>query len=91
MGRVRVADDVWAGSVPLADNRPISEFLGELVGGEVDRYRSRRLRDGQLDLWLRRGRCGAEADHTSAPQLSAYLTGNLREAAAPIFGFDLVT
>jgi hypothetical protein len=27
----------------------VSEVLGELVTGEVQRYRSRRLREGQLD------------------------------------------
>jgi hypothetical protein len=49
MARVQVADDVWADFRAAAGNRPISEVLGELVGREVDRYRSRRLRDGQLD------------------------------------------
>src|SRR4051795_2555809 len=49
MARVQVADDVWADFRAAAGNRPISEVLGELVSREVDRYRSRRLRDGQLD------------------------------------------
>ena len=49
MARVQVADDVWADLRAAAGNRPISVVLGELVGREVDRYRSRRLRDGQLD------------------------------------------
>jgi hypothetical protein len=49
MARVQVADDVWADFRAAALHRPLSEVLGELVTREVDRYRSRRLRDGQLD------------------------------------------
>jgi hypothetical protein len=49
MARVQVADDVWADFRAAAGHRPISEVLGELVTREVDRYRSRRIRDGQLD------------------------------------------
>jgi hypothetical protein len=49
MARVHVADEVWADFRAAAGHRPISEVLGELVTREVDRYRSRRLRDGQLD------------------------------------------
>jgi hypothetical protein len=49
MARVQVADDVWADFRAAAGNRPISEVLGELVSREVDRYRSKRLRDGRLD------------------------------------------
>ena len=49
MARVQVADDVWADFRTAAGHRPLSEVLGELVTREVDRYRSRRLRDGQLD------------------------------------------
>lgn len=49
MARVQVADDVWADFRAAAGHRPISEVLGELVTREVDRHRSRRLRDGQLD------------------------------------------
>ena len=48
MARVHVSDDVWADFRAAAGHRPISEVLGELVSREVDRYRSRRLRDGQL-------------------------------------------
>jgi hypothetical protein len=49
MARVRVADDVWADFRAAAGYRPISEVLGELVTREVDRYRSKRMRDGHLD------------------------------------------
>lgn len=49
MARVQVADDVWADFRTAAGHRPISDVLGELVTREVDRYRSRRVRDGQLD------------------------------------------
>jgi hypothetical protein len=49
MARVQVADDVWADFRAAAGYRPISEVLGELVTREVDRYRSQRLRDGELD------------------------------------------
>jgi hypothetical protein len=48
MARVQVADDVWADFRAAAGHRPISEVLGELVSREVDRYRSKRLRDGEL-------------------------------------------
>jgi hypothetical protein len=49
MARVQVSDDVWADFRTAAGNRPISEVLGELVSREVDRYRSKRLRQGQLE------------------------------------------
>jgi hypothetical protein len=49
MARVQVADDVWADFRAAAGNRPISDVLGELVSREVDRYRSKRLRQGQLE------------------------------------------
>jgi hypothetical protein len=49
MARVRVSDDVWADFRAAAGNRPISEVLGELVSREVDRQRSKRLRQGQLE------------------------------------------
>jgi hypothetical protein len=48
MARVQVADDVWADFRAAAGHRPISEVLGELVTREVARYRSKRLRDGEL-------------------------------------------
>jgi hypothetical protein len=49
MARVQVSDDVWADYRAAVGNRPISEVLGELVSREVDRYRSKRLRQGQLE------------------------------------------
>jgi hypothetical protein len=49
MARVAVADDVWADFRALAGNESIAAVLGGLVEREVDRYRSRRLRAGQLD------------------------------------------
>jgi hypothetical protein len=49
MARVQVSDDVWADFRAAAGNRPISEVLGSLVSREVDRYRSKRLRQGQLE------------------------------------------
>lgn len=49
MARVAVSDDVWADFRAAIGRRPISKVLGELVEREVQRYRSRRLRDGELD------------------------------------------
>jgi hypothetical protein len=49
MARVHVSDEVWADFRSLAGYRPISEVLGELVLRDVERYRSRRLRAGELD------------------------------------------
>lgn len=49
MARVQVPDDVWADFKSLAGYRPMSELIGELVTREVERYRSRRLREGQLE------------------------------------------
>jgi hypothetical protein len=49
MARVQVLNDVWADFRTAASNRPISDVLGELVSREVDRYRSKRLREGQLE------------------------------------------
>jgi hypothetical protein len=49
MARVQVSDDVWADFRAAAGNRPISEVLGELVSREVDRHRSKRLRQRQLE------------------------------------------
>ncbi len=49
MARVAVADDVWADFRAAIGHRPISEVLGDLVAQEVERYRSRRLKDGQLE------------------------------------------
>ncbi len=49
MARVQVSDEVWADFRALAGYRPLSELLGELVTKEVERYRSRRLREAQLE------------------------------------------
>ena len=49
MARVAVSEDVWADFRAAAGHRSVSVVLGELVEREVERYRSRRLRDGQLD------------------------------------------
>lgn len=49
MARVQVADDVWADFRDAAYPRSIAQALGELVTREVDRNRSRRIRDGQLE------------------------------------------
>jgi hypothetical protein len=49
MARVQASDDVWADFRALAGYRPIAEVLGELVEREVDRYRSRRLKDNTLE------------------------------------------
>ncbi len=49
MARVQVSDDVWSEFRAGAGNRPISELLGELVTREVERHRSRRVRDGRFD------------------------------------------
>jgi hypothetical protein len=48
MARVHVSDNVWA-EFRSADTTPLNLRLGELVTREVDRSRSRRLREGQLD------------------------------------------
>jgi hypothetical protein len=49
MARVQVDDATWADFRALAGYRPVSVVLGELVTREVQRYRSRRLREGELD------------------------------------------
>lgn len=49
MARVRVNDDVWSDFRDLAGSRPVAVVLGELVTREVERHRSKRLREGQLD------------------------------------------
>jgi hypothetical protein len=48
MARVHVSDAVWA-EFRAATATPLNLRLGELVTREVDRHRSRRLRDGRLD------------------------------------------
>jgi predicted DNA-binding protein (UPF0278 family) len=49
MARVQVDDATWADFRALAGYRPVSEVLGDLVTREVEAYRSRRLREGELD------------------------------------------
>lgn len=49
MARVHVSDEVWAEFRLAAYPRPLNFVLGDLVGREVERYRSRRLREDQLD------------------------------------------
>ncbi len=49
MARVAVADDVWAEFRAAIGYRSVAEVLGEFVDCEVQRYRSRRLQDGQLE------------------------------------------
>ena len=49
MARVQVSDAVWSEFRAGVGNRPISEVLGELVTREVERDRSRRVRDGRFD------------------------------------------
>jgi hypothetical protein len=49
MARVQATDEVWADFRALAGYRPIAQVLGELVEREVDRYRSRRLKDNELE------------------------------------------
>lgn len=49
MARVQVTDDVWGDFRALAGYKPMSELLGELVTREVERYRSQKLRAGQLE------------------------------------------
>jgi hypothetical protein len=49
MARVQVSDDMSADFRTAAGDRPISEVLGELVSREVDRYRSKRLRQDQRE------------------------------------------
>jgi hypothetical protein len=49
MARVHVSDQVWADFRASAYPRPLNFVLGELVGREVERYRSRRIREGLVD------------------------------------------
>lgn len=49
MARVQVDDATWAEFRALVGYRPVSQVLGDLVTREVERYRSKRLRGGQLD------------------------------------------
>ena len=49
MARVHASDEVWAEFRTACYPRTINVVLGELVAREVERQRSRRLRQGQLD------------------------------------------
>jgi predicted DNA-binding protein (UPF0278 family) len=49
MARVHTTDEIWAEFKTSAGNESLSVILGELVARHVDQYRSRRLRDGELD------------------------------------------
>lgn len=49
MARVAVADDVWTDFRDAIYPRSVSDALGQLVAKEVDRYRSRRIKDNQLE------------------------------------------
>lgn len=48
MARVHVTESVWAEYRASLAGRPLSAALGELVEGEVDRARRKRLRAGEL-------------------------------------------
>lgn len=49
MARVYVSDELWADFRASAYPRPLNIVLGELVGREVERFRSRRVREGLVD------------------------------------------
>lgn len=49
MARVRVPADTWAEFRALAGDRPVAAVLGELVTREVERQRSRRVREREVD------------------------------------------
>jgi hypothetical protein len=49
MARVCASDEVWAEFRASAYPRPLNIVLGELVRREVERYRSRRVREGLVD------------------------------------------
>ena len=49
MARVHVSDDVWAEFRRGAGNAPMSRVLGRLVEREVERDRTRRIRQGSID------------------------------------------
>jgi hypothetical protein len=46
---VKVTDEVWRDFRLAAGGRSVAAVLGELVTDEVERYRVRRLRAGQVD------------------------------------------
>ena len=47
--RVHVSDEVWAEFRRAAGNTPMSQVLGRLVEREVERDRTRRIRQGSVD------------------------------------------
>ncbi len=49
MARVAVADDVWADFRDAIYPRSVADALAQLVAKEVDRHRSRRLKDNELE------------------------------------------
>jgi len=49
MARVHVSDEVWAEFRRAAGNTPMSQILGRLVEREVERDRTRRIRQGSVD------------------------------------------
>ena len=49
MARVHVTDEVWAEFRRAAGSTPMSVVLGQLVEGEVERDRARRIREGAVD------------------------------------------
>jgi hypothetical protein len=49
MARVHVDDETWAAFKQDAGPVPISEVLGQLVAGHVEREAAHRLRDGSVD------------------------------------------
>lgn len=49
MARVHVSDEVWTDFRAAAGPTPLNLVLGRLVEREVDRHRSRRLREGDMD------------------------------------------
>jgi hypothetical protein len=49
MARVHVPNEVWAEFRRAAGNTPMSQILGRLVEREVQRDRTRRIRQGTVD------------------------------------------
>ena len=49
MARVHVSDEFWAEFRRAAGNTPMSRILGRLVEREVERDRTRRIRQGTVD------------------------------------------
>jgi hypothetical protein len=47
--RVKVSDEVWTDFREATRNSSVAIALGELVTREADRYRAKRVRDGDAD------------------------------------------